>query len=50
MMLLNTSAACGIPNIQTSDLDEIKARGYVGVYKGVPIVLLTKLHYQSRSN
>jgi hypothetical protein len=45
----NTSAAW-YPNIQTSDLDEIKARGYVGVYKGVPIVLLPNYIINEQTN
>ena len=28
------------PNIPTSDLDEIKRNGYIGIYKGVPVVKL----------
>ena len=28
------------PNTPTSDLDEIKAKGYIGLYKGTPIVKL----------
>jgi hypothetical protein len=28
------------PNVPASDLDEIKEKGYVGVYKGTPIVML----------
>jgi len=28
------------PNVPAADLDEIRGRGYVGIYKGAPIVLL----------
>lgn len=28
------------PNVAASDLEEIKMKGYVGVYKGVPVVVL----------
>lgn len=35
-----TPAANNSPNVPTSDLDEIKSRGYVTMYKGVPVVLL----------
>jgi len=28
------------PNVPMADLDEIRGRGYVGIYKGAPIVLL----------
>lgn len=35
-----TPAANNSPNVPQSDLDEIKSRGYVNIYKGTPIVLL----------
>lgn len=38
----NSTLAVGtyMPNIPASDLDEIKTRGYVGMYKGTPVVML----------
>ena len=36
----NAQGTTQTPNIPTSDLDEIKSRGYVSIYKGTPIVLL----------
>ena len=36
----NAQGTTQTPNIPTSDLDEIKSRGYVTIYKGTPIVLL----------
>jgi hypothetical protein len=32
--------ANAFPNVPVQDLDEIRGRGYVGIYKGAPIVLL----------
>jgi len=33
-------AASSYPNVPQADLDEIRGRGYVGIYKGTPIVKL----------
>ncbi len=36
----NAQGTTQTPNVPSSDLDEIKSRGYVTIYKGTPIVLL----------
>lgn len=38
------------PNIPASDLDEIKNRGYVNIYKGTPIVLLPNYIVDENTN
>lgn len=38
------------PNIPTSDIDEIRSRGYVGIYKGTPIVKLPNYIIDEETN
>jgi len=43
-------AANNAPNVPTSDLDEIKSRGYVTIYKGTPVVLLPNYIVDENTN
>lgn len=38
------------PNVPTSDLDEIKNKGYVGIYKGTPIIKLPNYILDENTN
>jgi hypothetical protein len=38
------------PNISTQDLDEIRGRGYVSIYKGVPVVKLPNYIVNEKTN
>jgi len=38
------------PNISTTDLDEIRGRGYVSIYKGVPVVKLPNYIVNEKTN
>lgn len=38
------------PNVPTSDLDELKAKGYIGQYKGTPIVRLPNYIIDENTN
>ena len=38
------------PNVPQADLDDIRSRGYVGIYKGTPIVLLPNYIVNERTN
>jgi hypothetical protein len=45
-----TPAANNSPNVPTSDLDEIKSRGYVTIYKGTPVVLIPNYIVDENTN